>query len=572
MSVRPLHCIFSFSFFLFFLSGLCTPVLSAAQTIETEQLLRQQERERELRLQNEAQKPVHLQTPALPSPLLPADETPCQIIRQLVLQGDASEHFQWAIAAAERDDDPVLGRCLGASGIATAIQRVQQAILAKGYVTTRVLTETQDVRNGILTLTLLPGRIRHIRFAEGTASRATLWNAMPAQPGDLLNVRELEQGLDNLKRLPSAEANIRIIPAQGTDALPGHSDVIIEWTQALPFRLNLSFDDAGSKFTGKRQAAVTLAYDHWWTLNDLFYISVHQAVGGGLSGERGAQSHTVHYSVPWQNWLLSATATSFDYHQNVAGLNQDYTYRGNGDNRELAITRLLTRNSISKLSASLRWWSRSSRNFIDDAEVNPQRRDNGGWELALNQRARLGNASIDANLAVRRGTGAFGSRAAPEQAFGEGTSRMQILRADATLSLPFRVATQNLRYSAGWRAQWNGTPLIPQDRFAIGSRYTVRGFDGDFFLVGDRGWLLRQELGLSVPSFRSELYTGIDTGKIGGRSAEDMLGTRLTGAVIGLRGKASGLSWDLFLGRPLDKPEGFRSASTTAGFHLSLNF
>lgn len=568
MSVKLLHYI---SFF-FLLSGLCTPVLSAAQSIEAEQLLRQQERERELRLQNEAKTPVHLQTPTLPFLLLPAAEKPCHVIRTLTMQGDASEHFQWAIAAAERDDDPVLGRCLGASGIAIAAQRVQQAIIKRGYVTTRVLTETQDLHDGILALTLIPGRIRHIRFSDSTASRATLWNAMPAQPGDLLNVRTLEQGLDNLKRLPSTEANIRILSAQGTDALPGHSDVIIEWTQALPFRLNLSLDDTGSKYTGKRQAAVTLAYDHWWTLNDLFYVSVHQSVGGGLYGESGAQSHIVHYSVPWQNWLLSATASAFEYHRNVAGLDQDYAYRGSGDNRELAITRLLRRNSISKTSASLRWWSRSSRNFIDDAEINPQRRDNGGWELGLNQRTRLGDASLDANVSLRRGTGAFGSRPAPEQAFGEGTSRMQILRADATLSVPFRLASQRLRYNAGWRAQWNGTPLIPQDRFAIGSRYTVRGFDGEFLLLGDRGWVLRQELGLSVPTLRSELYTGIDTGKISGRSAEDMIGNRLTGAVIGLRGSAARVSWDLFLGRPLSKPEGFRSASTTAGFHLSLNF
>ena len=568
MSARLLHC----SFILFFISALGSPVLCTAQSIETEQLLRQQERERELRQKNESQTPTLLQRPELTGSVLPAEETPCRIVETLLLQGDASEHFQWSLAAADNDDDPARGRCLGTSGIAIVVQRIQQAILERGFVTTRVLTETQDLRNGVLNLTLLPGRIRHIRFADGTASRATLWNAMPAQPGDLLNIRALEQGLDNLKRLPSAEANIRIISAKDSGAQPGESDVIIEWSQALPFRLNFSLDDAGSKYTGKRQAALTLAYDHWWTLNDLFYVSVHQAIGGGLSGDRGSQSQTVHYSVPWQNWLLSATATAFEYHQNVAGLNQDYLYRGNGDNRELAITRLLTRNSISKTSASLRWWSRSSRNFIDDAEVNPQRRDNGGWELGLNQRTRLGGTSLDANVSVRRGTGAFGSRPAAEQAFGEGTSRMQILRADATLSVPFRLASQNLRYSAGWRAQWNGTPLIPQDRFAIGSRYTVRGFDGELLLIGDSGWLLRQELGLSVPSLRSELYTGIDTGKIGGRSAEDMLGARLTGAVIGVRGNAARVSWDFFLGRPLDKPEGFRSASTTAGFHLSLNF
>ena len=135
--------------------------------------------------------------------------------------------------------------------------------------------------------------------------------------------------------------------------------------------MNLSFDDAGSKYTGKHQAALTLAYDHWWTLNDLFYVSVNQAVGGGLPGDRGSQAQTVHYSVPWKAWLLSATATAFDYHQVVPGLNQDYNYHGTGNNHELAITRLLYRNSISKTSASLRWWSRESRNFIDDAKVNP---------------------------------------------------------------------------------------------------------------------------------------------------------------------------------------------------------
>jgi hemolysin activation/secretion protein len=568
MPARLLRC----SAIVFFVFSFIAPALCAAQSIETEQLLRQQERERELRQRNETQKPLHLPTPTPETSLLPLDEVPCHIIHTLVLQGDASEHFQWTLAAADRENDPARGRCLGPSGIALVIQRVQQAILERGYVTTRVLAEKQDIRDGTLTLTLLPGRIRHIRFADGTTSRATLWNAIPAKPGDLLNTRVLEQGLDNFKRLPSAEASLRINAAQDAHAAPGESDVIIEWTQAMPFRLNLSLDDAGSKYTGKHQAALTLAYDHWWTLNDLFYLSVNQAVGGGLPGDRGSQAHTVHYSVPWKEWLLSATATTFEYHQLGLGLNQYYSYHGKSDNQELAITRLLYRNSLSKTSASLRWWSRESRNFIDDTEVRPQRRDTGGWELGLNHRLQLYSASIEANLAARRGTGAFGSRPAPEEAFGEGTSRMQILRADATLSLPFRLASQRLRYVAGWRAQWNGTPLTPQDRFAIGTRYTVRGFDGESFLSGDNGWLLRQELGLSLVPMASELYAGIDTGRVGGRSTETLPDTRLTGAVIGLRGNAARVSWDLFVGRPVDKPEGFRTSSTTAGFYLGLNF
>ncbi len=43
----------------------------------------------------------------------------------------------------------------------------------------------------------------------------------------------------------------------------------------------------------------------------------------------------------------------------------------------------------------------------------------------------------------------------------------------------------------------NGTvpPLTQQDKLSIGGRYTVRGFDGELSLSGEKGWLWRNELG-----------------------------------------------------------------------------
>src|SRR5690606_36095447 len=94
-------------------------------------------------------------------------------------------------------------------------------------------------------------------------------NALPVQSGDILNLRAIEQGLENLKRVPTAEADIQIVPAE----LPGESDVLVQWTQAFPFRLTTSVDDSGTRATGKYQGSVTVSYDHWLTLNDLFYVS-----------------------------------------------------------------------------------------------------------------------------------------------------------------------------------------------------------------------------------------------------------------------------------------------------------
>ncbi len=551
--------------------------VSPAETANQE-LLRQQERERILRQQHEQAPDVRLERPRAPADLgrLPIDESPCFKIERILLGGDASEKFQWALAAANRaedgTDDAAIGRCLGSSGINLVMKRVQNAIVSRGYVTTRVLAEPQDLNAGTLGLTLIPGRIRGIRFTEGTDARATQWNAVPVRPGDLLNLRDIEQALENFKRVPTAEADIQITPAEGPDARPGDSDLVISWKQGFPFRLSVSADDAGTKATGKYQGAVTLSYDHAATLNDLFYINYNQDLGGGDPGQRGTRGYTAHYSLPFGYWLLGFTSSSNRYHQAVAGASQTYIYSGESQNSDIKLSRLVCRDAVRKTTLSLRGWSRSSRNFINDTEVEVQRRRMAGWGFGLAHREFIGASTLDLNLDYRRGTGAMNALSAPEEAFGEGTSRPQFVTADAHLNVPFAVGAQRLRYSGAWRAQWNRTPLVPQDRFAIGGRYTVRGFDGENVLSAERGWLVRNDLGWALGQTGQELYLGVDYGEIGGPGSQTLADTRLSGAVLGLRGGYKGLAYDLFIGQPIKKPDGFKTASSVAGFNLNWSF
>lgn len=507
---------------------------------------------------------------------LPAQEQPCFIIEALRLDADEPERFAWLTEAANVDadghSDPAIGRCIGSDSVQIVLQRMQQALLRRGLVTTRVLVPPQDLSGRVLTVTVLPGRVRTLRFADGTPERATMGNAMPLQPGDLLDLRALEQGLENFRRSPSVAADVQIQPSEDPAAQPGDSDVVVRWAQARPWRVNVSIDDAGSRATGRLQSAVTVAVDHPLALNDLVYLTISGTIGDRQPGPRDAGSRTMHYSLPWRDWLIAATHSEWDYFQSVAGRNGILIYSGASQSSDITISRLLHRDATRKMVASLRLWRRWSRNHIDDAELEQQRRRTGGWELALSHRAQIGSATLDANAAVRRGTGAFGATAAPEEDYGEGSSRLQLLRADAALSWPFTLGAQALRYSAALRRQWNHTPLTPQDRFAIGNRYTVRGFDGESLLSGDRGWLLRQEIGWSLAPLHSELYLGLDTARISGQSTRQLAGSALTGIAIGIRGTAYGLAWDAFIGQPRSHPEGFRTASTTAGFYLSASY
>ncbi|HWT19941.1 MAG TPA: ShlB/FhaC/HecB family hemolysin secretion/activation protein [Variovorax sp.] len=567
------------------------PLLALAQQSPTTpqpiiEQQRQQERERALREQNERSVDQRPQAaPPAPVARIPASESPCFRIDRVRLSGDEAEAFQWAVSdlsGPEGNDSPI-GRCLGTSGVNVVLARAQQAVIARGFVTTRVLAAPQDLSGGTLTLSLVPGRIAAIRTAPDSSatllgSGVLLATAIPARVGELLNLRDIEQGLENLKRAPTAEADIQIEPSTAPDARPGDSDLVVKYVQTRKLRLTLSLDDSGTESTGRYQAGATLSLDNPFGLNDLFYVSANHNINNHVFGDpaKGTEGQTVHYSLPYGYWLLGFTASNSQYHQSVAGLNGNIVYAGKSNNGEVKLSRLVYRDQSRKTTLAFKGWRRESRNFVDDTEIEVQHRVVGGWELGLNHKEFIGDATLEGTLAYKRGTGGFGSRPAPEEAFGEGTSRLKLYTADISLNAPFKLNIggneQKLRYSGLVRAQWNRTPLTPQDRFAIGGRYTVRGFDGETSLMGERGWLIRNDIGWAMGQSGAELYVGADYGHVSGRSTADLLGRSLAGAVIGVRGQWTKLSYDFFMGAPIRRPEGYRTAKVTLGFNLNASF
>ena len=535
------------------------------------ELLRRSERERALRKQLEPSPNSRLQMQAPKGlPLLPQNEPLCFSIRQIVLEGERSADFQWALSAANPPQDRALGRCLGAQGINLVMARIQNAIIARGYVTTRVLASSQDLKTGLLRLTLIPGIIGHIRFAEGTPKAATAWNAIPAHPGDLLNLRAIEQGLENFKRVPTADADIQIVPSPDDQAHPGQSDLVIRWSQfGQKMRWNLSLDDSGSHATGRLQAGISWSLDDAFHLNDLFYLNLNH--DAQRSRDNGTHGITAHYSVPWGYWLFGITFSNYAFAQPILGTSPRIRYSGQSRNDELRISRVIWRTARSKSGLYSRLWQRSSRNYLADTQIIIQHRRMAGWELGLTHRQFYGKATLDASVGIRRGTGALGALHAPEERINEGTSRSQFYVADAQFAIPLQWGRHQLQYTSEWRGQWNQTRLVPQDRLAIGGRYTVRGFDGENALIGERGCLLRNDLSLNLGGGQSS-YIAVDTGRVGGHFTSAQLGRSLTGAALGLRGGWKSLYWDFFVGAKLRHPRGFVSSDATTGFTLNAAF
>ena len=510
---------------------------------------------------------------------LPEGETPCVLIERLVIEGEEAPHFPWLLAHADRSADgsfdPAVPRCLGRGGIGVVMARLQNALVARGFITSRILVAPQDLRTGTLTLTLVPGKVHALRLAPGSSPRAALGPAFPMAEGELLNLRDLEQGLENLRRLPSSTAEIEIVPAEAQagepEPGPGESDLVVRWRQSRPIRGSLGVDDAGLKAHGRLQGTATLALDHPFGLNDLLQFNLQHDLMQ-RPDRQGLRGQGLHYSLPWGDWSASLSANRQRFYQQVAGSVQTYVYSGENQSGDLTLRRLLRRNGTSKTFASFSGWARASSQFLDDTEIEVQRRRTGGWTLGADHRQFIGPATLDLDLSYRRGTGAAAARAAPGGLGGGGGSRAPKTTPGAPHDRAEQRGGQRLRYGGSWRAQWSPNPLVPQDRFVIGGRYTVRGFDGESVLSAQRGWLLRNELGFPLGEVGQELFIGLDHGRVSGAGSELLAGRRLTGAVLGWRGGLPNLRVELFAGAPVSKPPGFHAPDRIAGFSVTSFF
>lgn len=558
-------------------------------TIQQQQDILQQQREQQLREQMQPESDVKLPNPQSLDKLLPSSESSidniCFPIKQVTLIGNEAKKFHSALKRALIQSKFKAGECLNTQNINHIMSLTQNDIIGQGYITTRVLAAPQNLQSGILELTVLAGYVKNFKVNQSNnqythAKRISkIQNEFPTNHKNLLNLRDLEQGLENLKRLPTVEADIQIVPTEQ----PNESMVAIQWRQRLvPYRFTINMDNSGSKETGKLQGSATISADNPLGLSDMAYISLGHALGNtpdktdnlGRQIKGRTNNYTLHYSVPMGNWLWSFNHSRYRYHQAVAGYQEIYDYNGESTSNDIGFNHLIYRNAKRKTYLDARLWQRETRSYIDDAEINVQHRKTAGWKMDLNHKEYLGNATIAFKLGYKRGTGLNNALPAPEEMFNEGTSRMRIITADADLNLPFTIKNLALNYDSSIHAQWNKTPLTPQDKIAIGGRYTVRGFDGEMSLSAERGWYWRNDFAWKYNP-NHQAYIGADIGHVSGESAQYLLGQTLVGGVMGLRGQfktAGALSYDVFVSKAFNKPDFFQTKRVVTGFNLSYSF
>ncbi|MGO2333461.1 ShlB/FhaC/HecB family hemolysin secretion/activation protein [Providencia sp.] len=553
----------------------CFPTLAKASLLKpdnTDDLFNRQTQQQQAQQQQfEAKAPdVSLSTPIAKAQLQFPDENPCFKIEQVSITGqEALPHW----VPVQRLANQAVGHCIGVEGINLLVTDVQNRLISHGWITSRVLVPEQDLSTGQLNLVVLPGKVQKVVFTDDSSQYSTLYTAMPAHSGNLLDLRDIEQGLENLQRLPTVQASMEMVPGDG----PGETQIVINRQQSRYWHAGAWVDNTGSKSTGKNQVGVMLALDNPASLSDLFYITATRDLS--FSSDKDTTNYSAHYSVPFGYWQFATTASDYEYTQTIAGTNSDIRYRGKSKSLNLQLSNVLYRDATAKTTATYDVNLRETRNFVGETEIENQKRRTTAWKLGLNHRQYVGQSTLNVGASYQHGTRWFGAMPAFEEFSSKGsqdyaTALAIIMQFSASASIPFTLAEQPLRFEPQYLRQISDRPLTPQDQFSIGNRWSVRGFDGERTLSADEGWTLRNTLSWTLPVPAQELYVGVDYGKISGRGTDINLGSHLAGGAIGLCGaiNPANLSYDFSIGTPFSKPEGFRTDPATFSFSVNWNY
>ncbi|MFE4125820.1 ShlB/FhaC/HecB family hemolysin secretion/activation protein [Kosakonia sp. YIM B13605] len=453
--------------------------------------------------------------------------------------------------------DEISNSCLGTKGIEYVATYLQDYYIKAGYVTTRVNIPVQNLKEKNLQLNILVGRINKVIMAKDDIRS---WS-LPFVSGDILNLRNIEQGLENLQRVPGVDVKINIVPGNRD----GDSDIVINTNRNKLWNIRTTYNNWGGRSTGKMLTGISGYLYNSARLGDLFYSAGTSSTTGGY------KSISAFYSIPVGFWDYEVFYSSSMSRQRVGLSYWDLDYQGKNQYLSLKGTRTLFRNTDKKITGSVEILRRRSAYQLGGVDLALQERDMGNLRLGLNFKQNFQDATLDSSLSWQRFMTWLGGEKTPDMVSGDVSSKSQIFNLNTNYVKWFNAEPLLYYYELNFGAQFSQSPLTLQDQFTIGNRWNVRGYETSTGLDGNKGFYIQNTFHFLIGNYNSELYFGADYGQITGeiypQNAFDE--KRIIGSIIGVKGTIKSLGYDISLSAPLISPAGLVEDRFISNFNIT---
>ena len=421
-------------------------------------------------------------------PAAPVDRR-CFPIKDIELKGADS------LSAAERERllKPYIGQCLGVAQLNELLKVITDHYIEKGLVTSRAYLPQQDLSGGHLKVLVVEGRLEGLKGAQGSQlSERELGMAFPGKRGDLVTLREIEQMVDQLNRLPSNQAQMELSPGKNV----GGSEVLVKNTPQKPWRAGLSRSNDGQRSTGEQQWGTTFDWDSPLGLADqLMLRGGHDAM---TDHQHTSSNAMLSYNVPWGWWNFSYTYSQSEYRSQIAANGYNFKQTGDSENHQLRAERVIHRDAVSKTSLNAGLSYLRTNNFIEDSKLKLSSNRISEMQYGINHGRRVGSAFINLDLGMQQGIGILDAQGNGHPGPGEPDARYRKYTATASYLQPFKLWGESFSFSSLMTGQHSEDVLFSPQRTSLGGLSSIRGYK-DQSLSGDSGGYWRNDLRWTRP-------------------------------------------------------------------------
>lgn len=522
------------------------------------------QQQEQLLLQNQQQRDELERSTPLPraDQSLPASQPggPCFAIHTITLSGVTliSAKAQQKLTA------PWQNRCLNMAKITELTAAISDWYISRGYITSRAFLTEQDLSQGELRIVVLEGKLRHIRL-DGDSPRM-LKMVFPGLEGKVLNLRDIEQGMEQINRLRSNPVQIEIVP----DSEPGYSSVNLTATPEFPLSASVSLDNSGQKSTGENQLNGSLGGNNLLGVADKWFVS------GGRSSDFAtgydAQSFQAGVSVPWGYSLLDYSYAWSNYRTTLINMGYPWISTGDTKTHRLNLSRVVFRNGDIKTALSAGITQRSSHNWLNDAPLTSSTRNLSSLQLGVSHTQKILGGVATFNPAYSHGTPWFNAET-DEDKTGD-VPRAQFRKWSLSASFQ-RPVTRDLLWLTSLYGQWSPDRLYGSERLTLGGESSVRGFK-EQYISGDNGGYWRNELNYALFTLpvlgQISATVALDGGWLEKDRLDHYASGTVWGASAGLGSAGRGFASQISAGTPLHYPDWLGPDHVSVNWRVAVTF
>lgn len=398
------------------------------------------------------------------------------------------------------------GKCLAKSDLQNLKVVIENYYIEHGYILARVYFGLENISQGEIKVIVEEGRVDSLKIKDDSKiNDFAPWRrrmqelfAFGIYHDRVVNLRDIEQGLEQMNRLSSNNAKMDIVPSDRVGeggVVGGYADVIINNQVGNITKPSIAINNSGNKNTGQIRESIVLDQDNLIGVGDNIYFS-HSRSDDHSVDKKYFASNYLAISIPFNYYNFGGSYSDSKYLTTTKGNLATSLSSGTSQSSSYYISRVLFRSKKYKLSLKAELNSAGNDNYLNNElqVVNSRKLTVAKFSLDNVYYTKFGTIFLQPKY--NKGTKLIGAlKDAGDLKADAQRAQFNSYGLYGSISNNFLIPKTNinLSHNLAFDSQISEDSLFASEQISIGGRYNVRGFN-ESSISGDNGYYIKNDL------------------------------------------------------------------------------